>query len=114
MIPVTKSFLPPIEEYMAQVQRAYKNEWLTNRGELVQELEKKISIHLNTESTHILCMNNGTIPIQIALKLFGNGGKIITTPFSYVATTSSIVWEHCTPIFVDIHPAYLTIDETKI
>jgi dTDP-4-amino-4,6-dideoxygalactose transaminase len=59
-------------------------------------------------------MNNGTIPIQIALKILGNKGEIITTPFSYVATTAAIVWENCTPVFVDIHPDYLTIDETKI
>jgi dTDP-4-amino-4,6-dideoxygalactose transaminase len=114
MIPVTKSFLPPIEEYMAQVKRAYDNEWLTNRGELVRELESKLTNYLGLEESRIICMNNGTIPIQIALKLLARGGEVITTPFSYVATTSAIVWENCTPVFVDIHPEYLTIDETKI
>jgi len=58
--------------------------------------------------------NNGTIPLQIALKILGKNGEIITTPFSYVATTSSIVWENCTPVFVDIEPDYFTIDESKI
>jgi dTDP-4-amino-4,6-dideoxygalactose transaminase len=114
MIPVTKCFLPPIEEYMAQVQRAYDNQWLTNRGELVKELEQKLTDYLELKKTKILCMNNGTMPIQIALKLLGKEGEIITTPFSYVATTATIVWENCTPVFVDIHPEYLTIDETKI
>ncbi len=114
MIPVTKSFLPPVEEYMAQVQRAYDNQWLTNRGELVRELEDKLTDYLHLEQSKILITNNGTIPLQIALKLLGNGGDIITTPFSYVATTAAIVWENCTPVFVDIHPEYLTIDETKI
>jgi dTDP-4-amino-4,6-dideoxygalactose transaminase len=114
MIPVTKSFLPPIEEYIAHVQRAYDNGWLTNRGELVLELEHKLTEYLNLEESKILLMNNGTIPLQIALKLLGKGGEIITTPFSYVATTAAIVWENCTPVFVDIHPEYLTIDETKI
>lgn len=114
MIPVTKSFLPPINEYMEQVNRAYKNEWLTNRGELVLELEDKIKNYLQLFSYNILCLNNGTIPIQIALKLLAKGGEVITTPFSYVATTASIVWENCMPIFVDIHPEYLTIDENKI
>ncbi len=113
MIPVTKPFLPPLEEYMAQVQRAYKNEWLTNRGELVLELEAKIQQYLSSKSKPIL-MNNGTIPLQIALKLLGNWGEVITTPFSYVATTSTIVWEECTPVFVDIDPVYWTIDESKI
>lgn len=114
LIPVTRSFLPPIEEYMAQVQRAYKNQWLTNRGELVKELEQKLTDYLELKESQILIMSNGTIPLQIALKLLGKGGEIITTPFSYVATTSAIVWENCTPVFVDIHPEYLTIDETKI
>ncbi len=113
MIPVTKPFLPPIEEYMAQVQRAYNNEWLTNRGELVLDLETKVQEYLGTVAKPI-AMNNGTIPLQIAIKLLGGGGEIITTPFSYVATTSTIVWEGCTPVFVDIDPVYWTIDETKI
>ena len=112
MIPVTKSFLPPISEYMVQVQRAYNNQWLTNRGELVKELEEKLKSYLNIDN--ILITNNGTVPLQIALKLLGKGGEIITTPFSYVATTAAIVWEGCTPVFVDIHPEYLTIDESKI
>lgn len=114
MIPVTKSFFPPIAEYMAQVQRAYNNGWLTNRGSLVLELEDKLTEYLNLEQAKILLMNNGTVPLQIALKCLAKGGEVITTPFSYVATTSTIVWEGCTPIFVDIHPEYLTIDETKI
>lgn len=114
MINVTKTFLPPIKEYMAQVQRAYDNNWLSNRGELVVELEQKLTDYLELKESKILCMNNGTIPLQISLKLLGNGGEIITTPFSYVATTAAIVWENCTPVFVDIHPEYLTIDETLI
>jgi dTDP-4-amino-4,6-dideoxygalactose transaminase len=112
MTPVTKSFLPPIDEYMAQVQRAYANGWLTNRGRLVLELEEKLKSYLGV--SNILVTNNGTLPLQIALKLLGGGGEIITTPFSYVATTAAIVWENCTPVFVDIHPEYLTIDETLI
>lgn len=112
MIPVTKSFLPPLEEYNSQIARVWSNQWLTNRGPLVLELEDKLKNHLNV--SNIIITNNGTIPLQIALKLLGQGGEIITTPFSYVATTAAIVWEHCTPIFVDIHPDYLTIDETKI
>lgn len=112
MIPVTKTYLPPIAEYTAQVQRAYDNHWLTNRGELVKELEQKLQSYLGV--SNVLMMNNGTIPLQIALKLIGGGGEIITTPFSYVATTSSIIWENCTPVFVDIHADFLTIDESKI
>ena len=112
MINVTKTFFPPIEEYNAQVQKIWKNQWLTNRGALVLELEEKLKEYLSV--SNIIIMNNGTIPIQIALKILGNNSEIITTPFSYVATTAAIVWENCTPVFVDIHPDYLTIDETKI
>ena len=114
MINVTKTFLPPIAEYTAQLQRVYDNEWLTNRGELVRELEEKLITYLELEKSKLLITNNGTIPLQIALKLLGKGGEIITTPFSYVATTAAIVWENCTPVFVDIHPDYFTIDESKI
>lgn len=114
MIPVTKSFFPPIDDYQAQIERIWKNEWLTNRGELVLELESKLTDYLNLKETKMIMMSNGTIPLQIALKLLANGGEVITTPFSYVATTAAIVWENCTPVFVDIHPEFLTIDETKI
>ena len=114
MINVTKTFFPPLGEYQAQLERIWENQWLTNRGSLVQELESKLSEYLALEATRMIIMNNGTIPIQIALKLLAKGGEVITTPFSYVATTAAIVWENCTPVFVDIHPEYLTIDETKI
>ena len=114
MIPVTKTFIPPIEEYSAVLNRAFKNGWLTNRGELVLELEQKITERLKLTQSQIICLNNGTIPLQIALKLLANKGEIITTPFSYVATTSAILWENCTPIFVDIHPKTLTINESFI
>lgn len=112
MINVTKTFLPPIAEYTDLVQRAWDNQWLTNRGELVLELEQILKEYLKVP--YVTAMTNGTIPLQIALKMMGKGGEVITTPFSYVATTASIVWEHCKPVFVDINPDYLTIDETQI
>lgn len=112
MINVTKSFLPPLEEYQFYLEKIWEKCWLTNRGPLLTELEEKLKEKLGIP--HILIINNGTIPLQIALKLLGNQGEIITTPFSYVATTSAIVWENCTPVFVDIHPEYFTIDETKV
>lgn len=109
---VTKTFMPPFEEYVSNISRIWKSGWLTNRGSLVIELEQKLKNYLSVEN--VIATNNGTLPIQIALKLFAGNGEVITTPFSYVATTSSIIWENCTPVFVDIHPEYLTIDETKI
>ena len=112
MINVTKTFLPPQEEYQAILKRAWDTGWMTNRGVLVKELETQLKSYLDVN--HIIAMTNGTLPLQIAIKALNLKGEIITTPFSYVATTSSIVWEGCTPVFVDIHPEYLTIDETKI
>jgi dTDP-4-amino-4,6-dideoxygalactose transaminase len=111
-INVTKSFLPPKEEYEAILQKVWDTNWLTNLGPLVKQLEKKLKDYLEVE--HLTLMTNGTFPIQIALKALDLKGEIITTPFSYVATTSTIIWEGCEPVFVDIDPDHLTIDETKI
>jgi dTDP-4-amino-4,6-dideoxygalactose transaminase len=112
MIQVTKTFLPPLAEYQAILKRAWDKNWITNRGELVKELEEKLKTFLDVP--HIIITNNGTIPLQIAIKALQLKGEIITTPFSYVATTSSIVWENCEPVFVDIDPLHLTIDEKQI
>ena len=112
MINVTKTFLPTIEAYQSYLNRAWEKVWLTNRGELTLELEKKIKDKY--QINNIIITNNGTVPLQIALKLLANQGEVITTPFSFVATTSAIIWENCNPVFVDIHPEYLSIDETKI
>ncbi len=112
MIPVTKTFLPPQEEYNENLKRVWETQWLTNRGELVLKLEDKLKGYLGVPN--IFITNNGTVPLQIAIKILANKGEVITTPFSYVATTSTIVWENCTPVFVDIDPDYLTIDESKI
>jgi dTDP-4-amino-4,6-dideoxygalactose transaminase len=111
-INVTKTFFPPINEYEELLQRVWANQWLTNRGELVKELEHKLMAYLGI--SHLLITNNGTVPLQIALKLLAKGGSVITTPFSYVATTASIIWENCLPIFVDIEPDHFTIDPSKI
>jgi dTDP-4-amino-4,6-dideoxygalactose transaminase len=112
MINVTKTFLPPQSEYNAILKRAWDTGWMTNRGVLVKELESQLKTYLDVPN--IIAMTNGTLPLQIAIKALGLTGEIITTPFSYVATTSSIVWEGCTPVFVDIELNYLTIDAMKI
>ncbi len=112
MIPVTKTYLPPIDSYKSRLDTLWSKGILTNRGDFVQELESAIATKYKLN--HILCTNNGTIPIQIALKLFGEQGEVITTPFSYVATTAAIAWENCSPVFVDIDPEYWCIDPSKI
>jgi dTDP-4-amino-4,6-dideoxygalactose transaminase len=112
MINVTKPFLPPYEEYQEYLKSIWERNWLTNNGPLVNELELQIKNYLGLQ--HMLYLGNGTIALQIAIKALDLKGEIITTPFSYVATTSSIVWEGCDPIFVDIDPMSLNIDPSKI
>jgi dTDP-4-amino-4,6-dideoxygalactose transaminase len=112
MINVTKTFFPALEEYEGYLKRIWKNEWLTNRGELVLELEDEIKNKLNIE--RLTLTTNGTLPLQIALNSLEIKGEVITTPFSYVATVSTIVWEGLKPVFVDIDEDYFVIDETKI
>jgi len=112
MIPVTKTYLPSIESYQNRVRSIWDSGILTNRGGFVQELEGKLKNEFSLK--HLLCTSSGTIPIQIALKLYGKGGEIITTPFSYVATTAAIEWEGCAPVYVDIDKEHWTIDPEKI
>lgn len=112
MINVTQSFLPPIDEFSKILQKSWDKKWITNRGELILELEDKLRRFLEIEN--ITITTNGTLPLQIAIKTLELKGEIITTPFSYIASSSAISWENCSPIYVDIHSEYLTIDETKI
>ncbi|MDO9215261.1 MAG: DegT/DnrJ/EryC1/StrS family aminotransferase [Methylococcales bacterium] len=111
-ITVTKPFLPPYTDFQAYLSGIWEREWLTNNGPLVNELELKLKEYLEAE--HLLFLGNGTIALQIAIRALDLHDEIITTPFSYVATTSSIVWEHCQPIMVDICPKTLNIDPDKI
>lgn len=112
MIPVTKSYLPPLEDYVEYLKKIWDSNQLTNNGPLVQELEQKLKAYLGVK--HLFFVSNGTIALQIAIKAAALQGEIITTPFSYVATTSSIVWEGCQPVFVDIDPQTLCIDPNLI
>jgi dTDP-4-amino-4,6-dideoxygalactose transaminase len=112
MINVTKTFLPPFEEYTAMLKRVWDNTWVTNNGPLLQELEQKLKDYLGVKN--LLVCSNGTIVLQMALKALNITGEVITTPFSYVATTTAILWENCKPIFVDINDSNFTIDVTRI
>lgn len=112
MIPVTKPFLPPREKYDQFLDGIWERNWLTNNGPLVNELEQSLKKYLGLQN--LLFLSNGTLAIQLAIKALSLSGEIITTPFSYVATTSSIVWEGCDPVFVDIDPCSFNIDPEKI
>jgi len=112
MIPVTKSFLPPIEQYTEYLEGIWQRAHLTNNGPLLIELEEKLKAYIGAK--HFSFLNNGTSALQLAIKGLGLKGEIITTPFSYVATTSSIVWENCEPVFADIDEKTLNINPQKI
>jgi dTDP-4-amino-4,6-dideoxygalactose transaminase len=112
MIPVTQPFLPPKEEYEKYLDGIWTRKWLTNMGPLASQLEMELKDHLKV--SHLLFVTNGTVALQMAIKALDLKGDIITTPFSFVATTSSVVWEGCNPVFVDIDEHSLNIDATKI
>lgn len=112
-IQVTKTFLPPVDSYVKYIKRIWKSNQLTNQGSLVKEFEEKLIDYINAKNIHFV--NNGTSALQLALNALGiKDGEIITTPFSYVATTSAILWERCEPVYVDINPNTLCIDANKI
>lgn len=112
-INVTKTFLPPIEEYEEYLKQIWNTGQVTNQGNLVQDFQREIKSNQKVDNFHFV--SNGTIALQIALRALDiTEGEIITTPFSYVATTSSILWERCKSVFVDIEPETFCIDPKKI
>jgi dTDP-4-amino-4,6-dideoxygalactose transaminase len=112
VINVTKTYLPPFDEYSSILKKAWDSSWITNNGELVQELEQKLKSYLGVK--HLFFTNNGTIVLQMALKALEITKEVITTPFSYVATTNAILWEKCKPVFVDIDTRTFCIDAGKL
>ena len=111
-IQVTQSFLPKFSVYQTYLKQLWKSHHLTNNGPLVQKLEETLKNYFHVR--HCIYVSNGTIALQLAIQGLDLTGEIITTPFTYVATANSIVWEHCTPVFVDIEQDTFTIDVTKI
>jgi len=109
---VTQSFLPPVEEFEVRIRDIWESGHLTNNGPNVLKLESDLKAHLGVK--HLFLVNNGTIALQIAIKALELKGEVITTPFSYVATVSSIVWEGCKPVFVDINSRNFCLDASKI
>ncbi|MEE1945128.1 DegT/DnrJ/EryC1/StrS family aminotransferase [Pedobacter sp. KR3-3] len=112
MIPVTKPFLPPKEEVYQLLDQVWERQWLTNNGPLVNEFEDQLKKYLGLP--HLLFVNNGTLALQIAIKALGLSGEIITTPFSFIATSNCIVWEGCKPVFVDICADSFNLDPSLI
>ncbi|HYK74372.1 MAG TPA: DegT/DnrJ/EryC1/StrS family aminotransferase, partial [Pseudoneobacillus sp.] len=111
-IHVSRPFFPPLGEYEIYLEQIWKSGIVTHNGPMVQDLEKKLKELLKVR--HIACVSNGTLAIQLAIKALNLQGEIITTPFTFIATISSVIWEKCKPVFVDINPYTLNIDENKI
>ena len=111
-IQVTKSFLPPIEEYTEKIKEIWKTSWVTNNGPLHNELEEEITKYLKVNSATLF--NNGHLALDIAIKALGLTGEVITTPFTFASTTHAIVMNNLTPVFCDINRDDFTIDVNKI
>lgn len=112
MINVTKSDLPPIKEYIKYLKRIWSTRWLTNDGEFLQLLQRKLEEYLGVKS--LVLVANGTVALQLALKALELGGEVITTPFTFSATTNVILWEGLTPVFADIDPETFNIDSRDV
>ena len=112
MINVTKSYLPNKDKYKKYVDEIYENGWLTNQGPLVQRLEKRLAEYLGVKN--IVLVSNGTIALEIAYRAMELKGEVITTPFSFVATTSSLVTNNLSPIFADIDEKTFNLNPKNI
>lgn len=112
MINVTKTYLPNKEKYKKYIDEIYENGWLTNNGPLVQRLEKRLAKYLGVKN--IVLVSNGTVALEIAYRTLDIRGFAITTPFSFVATTSSLVTNNILPIFADIDQNSFNLDPKNI
>jgi len=111
-ITVTQPFLPPLAEFIPYLRQIWESKWLTNNGPLHQQLEQELAEYLGVK--YISLFSNGTLALISALQALNITGEVITTPFSFVATTHSLWWNKITPVFVDIEPDYLNLDPEKI
>lgn len=110
---VTRSFLPPWDEYQRLLGEVWESRQLTNQGPLLLRFQEAVESYLGLSGFHFVA--NGTLALQVALRALNViGGEVITTPFSYVASASSILWERCSPVFVDIDPSTFCIDPDLI
>lgn len=112
MINVTKTYLPDREKYKEYIDHIFDSHWLTNNGKFVKQLSQRLSEYLGVKN--LLLVSNGTLALQLAYKLLDLKGDVVTTPFTFVATTSSLVWEGLNPVFADIDPDTLTINPQAI
>lgn len=111
-ITVTSPLLPSLEEFFPYLQQIWDSKWITNNGNFHQQLELELAAYLGVP--YVSLFTNGTLPLLTALQALRITGEVITTPYSFVATTHCIWWNNCKPVFVDIDPATGNIDPEKI
>jgi dTDP-4-amino-4,6-dideoxygalactose transaminase len=109
---VTKPFLPPIEEFSEGLQEIWDSHWLTNDGPILQRFTRHLSNYFQTDN--VCLFTNGTLALQIGLQGMGITGEVITTPFTFAATTHALFWNKIRPVFVDIEPDHYTLDPEKV
>lgn len=109
---VTQPSLPPLEEFIPYLEKIWESKQLTNGGQFHQQLEQALCDYLGVK--HIALFTNGTLALVTALQALRIKGEVITTPYSFVATTHSLMWNGIKPVFVDIDPQTLNLDATKI
>src|SRR6056297_2280737 len=111
-IRVTQPYLPPLEEFLPYLKKIWDKKWITNNGEFHQQFEKELADYLGVK--YVSLFTNGTLALITALQEKKITGEVITTPFSFVASTHSLWWNNIKPVFVDIEPNSLNIDPEKI
>lgn len=109
---VTKPFMPPFDKFCHGLKEIWDNHQLTNNGPVLQRYKKELQNEF--ETGNICLFNNGTLALQIALQGMGISGEVITTPFTFVATTHALYWNKIRPVFCDIEPDYFTLDPQKV
>ncbi|MCK5242293.1 aminotransferase class I/II-fold pyridoxal phosphate-dependent enzyme, partial [bacterium] len=109
---VTRPDLPPLDEFYTCLQQIWDNKVLTNNGPFHKQFEKALADYLGVK--YISVFSNGTLALMIALQALKITGEVITTPFSFVATTHSLWWNNIKPVFADIEPDYFNLDPEKL
>ncbi len=112
IITVTQPAIPPLNEFIPYLEKIWDNKWLTNNGPFHEQFEKELAEYLGVK--YISVFSNGTLALITALQALRITGEVITTPFSFVATTHSLWWNNIKPVFVDIEDEYYNIDPQKI
>jgi len=112
MINVTKTELPPLDKYIEYLQTIWSSSWITNEGPLLQLLEHRLQEHLGVK--RLIAVTNGTMALQCALKVLRLKGEVITTPFTFAATTNAILWENLVPVFADIDSETFNLDPDDV